>query len=82
MSFNRIIQVVKKDKFNNMEILDKHKMTFKRKLWMNIPLCTMISMRIIHLALKINDLKMEHAFQIGNLEGNKLFYVSLLNWRG
>jgi hypothetical protein len=42
----------------------------------------MISMPIVHLALKINDLKMEDAFQIGNLEGNKVFYVSPLNWRG
>jgi hypothetical protein len=42
----------------------------------------MISMPIMHLALKINDLKMEHVIHIGNLEGNKLFYVSLLNWRG
>jgi hypothetical protein len=40
----------------------------------------MISMPIVHLALKINDLKMEDAFQIGNLEGNKVFYVSPLNW--
>jgi len=42
----------------------------------------MISMLIVHLALKINDLKMEHAFQISNLEGSKVFYVSLLNWKG
>ncbi len=82
MSFDKTIQAIKKDKFNNMEILDKHMMTPKWKSWMNISLCMMISMPIVHLALKINDLKMEDAFQIGNLEGNKVFYVSPLNWRG
>lgn len=82
MSFDKTIQAIKKDKVNNMEILDRHKMTPKWKSWMNISLYTMISMLIVHLALKINDLKMEHAFQISNLEGNKVFYVSLLNWKG
>jgi hypothetical protein len=53
-----------------------------RKAQMNIPLCRMISMPIVHLAFKINVLKMEQAFQIGYHEGNTIFYISPLNWKG
>lgn len=49
---------------------------------MNIPLCWMISMLIVHHALKIDVLKMEHAFQTRYHEGEKVFYVSPLNWKG
>jgi hypothetical protein len=38
-----------------------------------------ISMPIVQPTLKINVLKMEHVFQMGYLEGNKLFYVSPTN---
>ncbi len=49
---------------------------------MNIPLCRMISMPIVHLAFKIDVLKMEHAFQTGYHEGDKVFYISPLNCKG
>jgi hypothetical protein len=42
----------------------------------------MISMHVVCLALKIDVLKMEQAFQIGYNEGDKIFYVSPLNWKG
>jgi len=32
---------------------------------MNIPLCRLITMPIVKLALKIDVLKIEHAFQMG-----------------
>jgi hypothetical protein len=54
----------------------------KRKAQMNIPLCRMISMPIVHLAFKIDVLKMEQAFQIGYREGDKVFCISPLNWKG
>ncbi len=41
-----------------------------------------ISMPIVQPTLKINVLKMEHVFQMGYLEGNKLFYVSPTNQKG
>jgi len=42
----------------------------------------MISMPIVRLAFKINVLKMEHAFHFGYREGDKVFYVLPLNWKG
>jgi len=63
-------------------ILDNHKMLLKRKTWMNIPLCWMISMPIMRHALKIDVLKMEHAFQTRYHEGKNVFYVFPLNWKG
>jgi hypothetical protein len=48
-------------KFETMEVMEKHKIYPKKKVQMNIPLYKMISMPVIHLALKINVLKMEHA---------------------
>jgi hypothetical protein len=64
MSFDITIQVVHNDKFNNMEILDEHKMTPKQKAQMNMNmlLCKMILMLIVHPMLKIDILKMEHVF--------------------
>jgi hypothetical protein len=64
MSFDITIRVVQTDKFNNMEILDEHKMTPKRKVQMNMNmlLCKMILMPIVHPMLKIDILKMEHVF--------------------
>jgi hypothetical protein len=53
MSFDETIQIV------NKEILDKHKMSPKWKVQMNIPLCKMISISVVHHALKIDFLKME-----------------------
>jgi len=51
-----------------MEVLDKHKITPKEKASMNIPLYRTISMPMIRLALKIDVLKMEQAFQMGYQE--------------
>ncbi len=82
MSFDKTIQVVQEQKINLTTILDKHKMLLKRKTCMNIPLCRMISMPIVHPTPKIDVLKMEHAFQIGYCEGEKVFYVYPLNWKG
>jgi hypothetical protein len=42
----------------------------------------MISMFVICHALKIDVLKLEHAFQIGYCKGDKVLYVSPLNWKG
>jgi len=49
---------------------------------MAIPLYQMISMLVICFVLKINVLKMEHVFHTGYWEGEKVFYVSPLNWKG
>ncbi len=49
---------------------------------MNIPLCRMIAMLVMHHALKIDVLKMEEAFSIGYCGGHKILYVSPLNWKG
>jgi hypothetical protein len=73
MSFDETIQVVHK------EILDKHKMSPKWNAQVNIPLCKMISILVVHHALKIDVLKMEQAFQTNDREGDKVFYVSPLN---
>ncbi len=75
LSFDRIIQVVQQHKCNLNEILDKHKMLPKRKV-------QMISMHVVHPAFNIDVLKLEHAFQIGYCKGDKVFYVSPLNWKG
>ncbi len=62
LSFNRTVQAVQSQtKFNNFEVLDKHKMVPKHKVRMAIPLCQMISMPIVRFALKIDNLKMGHA---------------------
>jgi hypothetical protein len=82
ISFDKTIQVVQEQKINLTTILDRHKMLLKRKACMNIPLFQMISMPIVHPTLKIDVLKMEHAFQTGCCEGEKVFYVSPLNWKG
>jgi len=61
MSCDKTIQAIEKDKFNSMEIVEKLKMFPKHKTWMNI-IFYMISMLVMHLALKIYFLKMEWAF--------------------
>jgi hypothetical protein len=53
------------NKINTTTILDKYKMLPKCKARMNIPLCKMILMHVICLTLKIDVLKMEHAFHFG-----------------
>ncbi len=49
---------------------------------MNVPLCHLLSMLIVQVALKINVLKMEHVFKMGYQKGEKTFYVCLTNWKG
>jgi hypothetical protein len=46
------------------------------------PFGMMISMPILCPTLKIDVLKMEHAFQTRYYEGYKVFYVYLVNWKG
>jgi hypothetical protein len=67
------------NKMNTTMILEKYP---KHKAKMNIPLCKIISMLIICPTLKIDVLKMEQAFHYGYYEGDKVFYVSPLNWKG
>jgi hypothetical protein len=69
MFFDRTTQNFQQHKFNSIEILDKHKMLPKRKAQMNIPLCMMIYMLVIHPTFKIDVLKMEPTFSIGYYEG-------------
>jgi hypothetical protein len=64
------------NKINTTTILEKYKMLPKHNARMNIPLYRMISMHVIHPTLKIDVLKMEHAFHFGYHE---VFYVSPLN---
>ncbi len=59
--------------------LKRHMIHPKAKAWTNIPLCCMISMLVVRPALKIDVLKMEHVFQMGYQEGDKVFYVSPTN---
>jgi hypothetical protein len=54
-------------------------MVSRNKGRMVIPMCQMISISVVHPAFKINILKMEQTFQTGYQEGDKVFYVSLLN---
>lgn len=49
---------------------------------MNILLCQMMLMHVVHLVFKIDILKMEHAFQMGCREGDNVFYLFLTTWRG
>jgi hypothetical protein len=59
LSFDRTIQVVQMNKINTTTIFEKYKMLPKCKAMMNIPLYRLISMLVVHHALKINVLKME-----------------------
>lgn len=70
------------NKINVIEILEKHKMLPKRKARIKMPLYKMISMPIVCPTLKIDVLKMEQAFHFGYWEGDKVFNVSPLEWKG
>jgi len=70
------------DKIDITKILKKHKMFPKCKARINISLCKMISMPIVFLGLEIDVLKMEQTFHFGYREGDKVLYVSPLNWKG
>ncbi len=69
LSFNKTIQMVQTRTNNNIgEILEKYKITPKRKVQMHVPLCKIVPMSIVKLALKIDILKMEQAFHMGYKE--------------
>jgi len=59
-----------------MEVLDKFKIHLKSEAMTNIPLCWMVTMPIVHLAFKIDVMKMEQAFQMGYKEGERVFYIT------
>ncbi len=59
-----ILEVQMEHKVKIVEVLEKHKIHPKAKAWMNIPFYHMTSMHVVRLALKIDLLKMEHAFQM------------------
>ncbi len=86
LSFDRTIYATQNQtKFNNSKVLDKHKMVPRNKARMAILMCQMMSMPIIHLALKIDILKMEKAFQTCYREGYNfsfMFYLSIGRARG
>jgi hypothetical protein len=63
-----------------MEVLEKFKIHSKNKAKMNISFCWMVVMPIVCLALKIDVMKMEQAFQTGYKEGERAFYISPQNW--
>jgi hypothetical protein len=65
-----------------VEILEKYKIFSKKKAMMNIPLCHMVLMVIVHLTFKIDILKMNEAFQMGYKEGDKVSYLFFTNWKG
>jgi hypothetical protein len=75
-----IFEVQMEQKVKTIEVLEMHKIHPKAKVWMNIPLCHMISMLVVRSALKIDVLEMEHAFQMGYREDDKVFYVFPTNW--
>jgi hypothetical protein len=59
------------------EILEKYRISPKRKICMAIPLCKMVPMPIVRLAFKIDILKMKQAFHMGYKEREKVFYLFL-----
>jgi hypothetical protein len=82
-SFNKTFQTIQSQtKINKVKILEKYKIFPKRKVRMNIPLCCMVLVPIVCSTFKIYNLKMENVFQMGYKEGDKIFYLSLTNWKG
>ncbi len=59
-AFDKTIHVVQNNnKFNTTKKLVQYKISPKSKAGMNIPLCHMVPMPIVHLTFKIDMLKME-----------------------
>ncbi len=54
----------------------------KCKAWINILLYNMISMLVVRPSFKINVLNIKQAFHSNYHEGDKVFYIFLLNWKG
>jgi len=69
-------------KVKTIKVTERHKIHPKAKAHMNIPLYLMISMPIVRPTLKIDVFKMEQVFQMGYREGDKVLYVSPINWQG
>jgi len=63
-SFDETIKKNVHHKFKTVEVFNRHKIIPKAKAQMNIPLCRMIFMPRGRPTLKIDTLKMEHAFQM------------------
>jgi hypothetical protein len=77
ISFDYAIQQVQShNKFKIMDILGKHKFCSKFKLKMMIPLCRMISMLVVHLALTITFSKWNKPSMGGMRRLTKLFHLS------
>jgi hypothetical protein len=82
-AFDKTIHVVQSNnKFNTTKKLVKYIISPKLKAKMNIPLCHMVPMPIIHLTFKSICLKWNKHLQMRFQKGNKLFYVFFTNWQG
>jgi hypothetical protein len=77
-----ILQVQMEHKVKTIEVLESHKIHPKAKAHTNIPFCLMISMPVMRPAFKIDVFKIEQVFQMGYQEGDKVLYVSPINWQG
>jgi hypothetical protein len=64
-SFDETIKKIQvHHKFKIVEVFNRHKIIPREKAQMNIPLCRMIFVPRGRPTLKIDTLKMEHAFQM------------------
>jgi hypothetical protein len=83
LSFDKTIRAMQNQtKINIGEILDKYKISPKWKARMDVPLCRMVPMPIMRHDLKIDILKIKHAFHMRYTERDMVFYLSLTNWKG
>jgi hypothetical protein len=57
-----ILEVQIEHKVKTIEVLERHKIYPKAKVWMNIPFYHMVSMPVVRPTVKIDVLKMEHVF--------------------
>jgi len=73
---------VELNKDQHGEIIEKYKISPKHKACMDVPLCRMVPMLVVRLALKIDILKMEQAFHMGYREGDEVFYLFPTSWKG
>jgi len=80
LSFDMTIWAVQNQtKINMKEILKKYKINPKCKAQMYDPLCKMVPMPIVRLTFKFDILKMEQTFHKRYKEGDKVFYLFLMN---
>lgn len=78
----QIIDVQKDHKVFTNQIIQDPRIQPAHKARLHIPLCHIIFMPIIRLALLVNGKKMEHNFQMGYKELERTFYVSTINNKG